>query len=232
MRRLEAYCHVRGWKIGGRYRDEGCSGTDVNRPEYQNMFQESDNWDVLVVLKMDRIHRNSVNFTLMMNDLRNNGKEFNSMQEKFDTTTAMGRFVMDIMQRIAQLESEQIGERVKVGMTQKASFGTGPMGSGHPYGYVYCKGNLEVIEDEAYTVSAIYRLYNEGYSMEDIANSLNRSKIPAKKGGQWNRQSICNILHNPIYLGYIEWDGIIRKGGHCAIIERESYEAVNGPLDV
>lgn len=232
MRRLEAYCHVRGWKIGGRYRDEGCSGTDVNRPEYQNMFQESDNWDVLVVLKMDRIHRNSVNFTLMMNDLRNNGKEFNSMQEKFDTTTAMGRFVMDIMQRIAQLESEQIGERVKVGMTQKASFGTGPMGSGHPYGYVYCKGNLEVIEDEAYTVSAIYRLYNEGCSMEDIANSLNRSKIPAKKGGQWNRQSICNILHNPIYLGYIEWDGIIRKGGHCAIIERESYEAINGPLDV
>ena len=134
----------------------------------------------------------------MMNDLRNDGKEFNSMQEKFDTTTAMGRFVMDIMQRIAQLESEQIGERVKVGMTQKASFGTGPMGSGHPYGYVYCKGNLEVIEDEAYTVSAIYRLYNEGCSMEDIANSLNRSKIPAKKGGQWNRQSICNILHNPI----------------------------------
>ncbi|HKM13955.1 MAG TPA: recombinase family protein, partial [Candidatus Methanomethylophilaceae archaeon] len=192
----------------------------------------SEDWDILVVLKMDRIHRNSVNFTLMMNDLRNNGKEFNSMQEKFDTTTAMGRFVMDIMQRIAQLESEQIGERVKVGMTQKAHFGTGPMGSGHPYGYVYSKGNLEVIEDEAYTVSAIYRLYNEGSSMEDIANSLNRSNIPAKKGGQWNRQSICNILHNPIYLGYIEWDGIIRRGEHNAIVERKSYEAVNGPLNV
>ncbi|MDN5357071.1 MAG: site-specific recombinase [Candidatus Methanomethylophilaceae archaeon] len=231
MKRLEAYCQVREWEIGGKYRDEGCSGRDTDRPEYRRMFAESDCWDVLLVLKMDRIHRNSVNFTLMMDELRRHGKEFNSMQEKFDTTTAMGRFVMDIMQRIAQLESEQIGERVKVGMMQKAQFGTGPMGSGHPYGYVYSRGKLEVVEDEAYTVKAIYRLYNEGSSMEAIAESLNRARIPAKKGGAWNRQSICNVLHNPIYLGYIEWDGIVREGGHMAIIDKEAYEAVNGPFN-
>ncbi len=231
MKRLEAYCLVRGWEIGGRYRDEGCSGRDTGRPEYMRMFSESDSWDILLVLKMDRIHRNSVNFALMMADLRKNGKEFTSMQEKFDTTTAMGRFVMDIMQRIAQLESEQIGERVKIGMTRKAQFGTGPMGSGHPYGYVYSKGNLEVVEDEAYTVKAIYRLYGEGSTMEEIAESLNKAKIPAKKGGSWNRQSICNILHNPIYLGYIEWDGIVRESDHAAIIGLDEYEAVNGPFD-
>jgi len=32
----------------------------------------------------------------------------------------MGRFVMDIIQRIAQLESEQIGERVYIGMVTTA----------------------------------------------------------------------------------------------------------------
>ena len=78
---------------------------------------------------MDRIHRNSKNFTQMMDDLNGWKKQFNSMQEKFDTTSAMGRFVMDIIQRIAQLESEQIGERVKVGMTQKAKKGSGYLGS-------------------------------------------------------------------------------------------------------
>ncbi|HKM09394.1 MAG TPA: recombinase family protein [Candidatus Methanomethylophilaceae archaeon] len=231
IRRMEAYCQVRGWNVGGIYRDEGYSGRDIDRPEYQKMFDESDKWDILLVLKMDRIHRNSVNFTFMMDGLRSNGKEFISMQEKFDTTTAMGRFVMDIMQRIAQLESEQIGERVKAGMTQKAMSGTGPMGSGHPYGYVYSKGNLEVIEDEAYTVKAIYRLYSDGCSMDNIAESLNGAKIPAKKGGKWNRQSISNILRNPIYIGFIEWDGIVRKGQHNAILDRESYEAINGPFE-
>ncbi|MGE4577786.1 MAG: recombinase family protein, partial [Candidatus Methanomethylophilaceae archaeon] len=73
--------------------------------------------------------------------------------------------------------------------------------------------------------------YNEGSSMEAIAESLNRARIPAKKGGAWNRQSICNVLHNPIYLGYIEWDGIVREGGHMAIIDKEAYEAVNGPFN-
>ncbi|MGI6472703.1 MAG: recombinase family protein [Candidatus Methanomethylophilaceae archaeon] len=231
MKRLEAYCKVRGWEIGGRYRDEGYSGRDTDRPEYRRMFEESDKWDILLVLKMDRIHRNSVNFALMMDDLRNKGKEFNSIQEKFDTTTAMGRFVMDIMQRIAQLESEQIGERVKVGMTRKARYGTGPLGSGHPYGYVYSKGNLEVIEDEAYTVKRIYRMYADGNSMGKIADRLNDDGIPAKKGGSWNRQSVHNILRNPLYLGYIEWDGITRKGDHSPILDRKSYEVVNGPFE-
>ena len=229
-RRLEAYCRTRGWEVVDIYRDEGCSGRDTRRPQYKRMMDESDSWDVLLVMKMDRIHRNSVNFTLMMDDLRRKGKEFFSLFDKFDTTTAMGRFVMDIMQRIAQLESEQIGERVKVGMTRKAQCGTGPMGSGHPYGYTYVREGLHIIESEAVVVRRIYDLYSKGLSMERIAGELNNSMIPAKRSGRWNRQSICNILHNPLYIGYIEWDGIIRKGDHEPILEKDSYEAVNGPL--
>ena len=159
IKRLEAYCRVRGWEIAGEYRDEGFSGRNTRRPEYDRMMRESDTWDVLLVLKMDRIHRNSVNFTHMMDQLHDMGKEFNSVQEKFDTTTAMGRFVMDIMQRIAQLESEQIGERTYMGMEFKARNGTGTLGSGHPYGYVYTAEGLEVVKDEAHTVRAIYNMY-------------------------------------------------------------------------
>jgi len=228
-KRLEAYCRVRGWEITDIYRDEGCSGRNIKRPEYIRMMKESDNWNVILVLKMDRIHRNSVNFALMMDDLRKKGKDFNSVQEKFDTTTAMGRFVMDIMQRIAQLESEQIGERVKVGMVQKAKCGNGAMGSGHPYGYVYEKGNLKIVETEAETIRNIYSMYTQGTSMENIAVNLNNEFIPAKKGGRWNRQSVCNILHNSLYVGIMEWDGIVREGQHDAIVSLDTFEAVNGP---
>ena len=154
------------------------------------------------------------------------------MQDKFDTTTAMGRFVMDIMQRIAQLESEQIGERVKIGMEYKARNGTGNLGSGHPYGYVYSKGRLEVVKDEAYTVRAIYNMYRRGSTMDDIAGYLNKAEIPAKKGGKWNKQSVGNILHNPLYVGYQEWDGILRKGEQEPIVAIDLYESINGPLPV
>ena len=61
----------------------------------------------------------------------------------------MGRFVMDIIQRIAQLESEQISERVKVGMTQKAKSGVGYLGFNIPYGYDYKNGELVLNPHEA-----------------------------------------------------------------------------------
>lgn len=230
IKRLEAYCRSRSWKISSIYRDEGYSGRNIIRPEYERMMKESDEWDVLLVLKMDRIHRNSVNFAFMMDDLQKKGKDFNSMQEKFDTTTAMGRFVMDIIQRIAQLESEQIGERVKVGMTRKAKFGVGTLGSGHPYGYVYEKGKLKIIHNEADTVKNIYSMYVNGTSMENIAITLNNSFIFSKKGGRWTRQTIWRILHNPLYVGYIRWDGNVREGEHEPIVDRELYEIINGSV--
>ncbi len=230
VKRLEAYCRVQNWEIADIYRDEGFSGRTTDRPEYTRMMAESDKWDTILVLKMDRIHRNSVNFAMMMDQLRSKGKEFTSMQDKFNTTTAMGRFVMDIMQRIAQLESEQIGERTFMGMEFKARNGTGNLGSGHPYGYTYSDGRLVVVEDEAYAVRAIYNMYLRGSTMSGIADFLNDADIPAKKGGRWNKQSVCNILHNPLYVGYSDWNGILRKGEQEPIVEMEKFEKVNGPL--
>jgi DNA invertase Pin-like site-specific DNA recombinase len=229
-KRLEAYCKVRGWEITSHYRDEGFSGRSTNRPEYSRMMSEMDSWDVVLVLKMDRIHRNSVNFAMMMDNLNANGKQFTSMQEKFDTTTAMGRFVMDIVQRIAQLESEQIGERVKIGMKRKAQCGPGRLGSAHPYGYVYERGSLTIIENEAETVRNIYSMRSEGASLRNIADTLNASYVRPKVGATWNYQSVSNILKNPVYAGYLRWDGIIRPGEHEAIIGLDVYESLNGPL--
>ena len=230
MARLEAFCRMRGWEISGRYREEGFSGRNTHRPEYERMFSESDSWDVLLVLKMDRIHRNSVNFTRMMDELREKGKEFSSVQEKFDTTTAMGRFVMDIMQRIAQLESEQIGERTFMGMDFKARKGTGHLGSAHPYGYTYCDGRLDVLEEEAGNVRMIYNMRVRGSTMDDIAGFLNDSEIPSKKGKKWSRQSVSNILRNPLYAGFMDWNGVIREGDQPAIIDRNLFEKLNGPI--
>ena len=51
------------------YRDEGYSGRTTRRPGYTEMMAEMDEWDLILVLKMDRIHRNTRNFILMMDEL-------------------------------------------------------------------------------------------------------------------------------------------------------------------
>src|SRR5436309_12375900 len=106
------------------------------------MFEERDRWDAILVIKMDRIHRNARNFMEMMDDLREWEKDFVSATESLDTSTGMGRIVMDIIQRIAQLESEQIGERVYMGMSQKAKVGPGILGIDAPLWYVVSEGHL------------------------------------------------------------------------------------------
>lgn len=232
VKKLEAYCRIREWTVADIYRDEGYSGRTKDRPEYNRMMQESDKWDVVLVMKMDRIHRNSLNFTMMIEELNRNGKQFNSVQDKFDTTTAMGRFVMDIMQRIAQLESEQIGERVYRGMEEKAREGRGNLGSGHPYGYEYVDGKLVVVPEESITVRAIFRMALRSHTPSEIANFLNDSGTPAKKGGKWSRQTITGIIHNPIYAGYKDWDGIVRLSDHEPIIDVTTYESINGSIEI
>jgi len=226
LKRLNAYCKARNWQAAFEYVDDGYSGRSIKRPAYERMMREKDSWDILVVLKMDRIHRNSRNFAQMMDDLDTWKKEFNSMQEAFDTTTAIGRFVMDTIQRIAQLESEQIGERVKMGMTQKAKKGVGYLGFGQPYGYHYSGKRLTVIETEAETIRSIFRLYSDGLSLRDISDRLNVSGIPAKKGMRWSRGSVFAILRNPLYTGFTSWDGILTPAHHQAIVSVEDFDAV------
>jgi len=226
LEKLRSYCMARGWKIAGEYVDDGYSGRDVRRPAYQKMMNEIDKWDILLVMKMDRIHRNSKNFMIMMEHLREEGKEFVSMTESLDTSTAMGRFVMDIIQRIAQLESEQIGERVYDGMRQKAKQGAGLLGSPSPFGYEYNNGKLVGVEKELKVVKKIFTDYAKGKSMEEIAEFLNKEGIKTKRGGRWDRKTVSRILSNPVYCGIVEWEDILFEGEHEKIVGIEEFNEI------
>jgi DNA invertase Pin-like site-specific DNA recombinase len=226
IERLRSYCEARGWSIYKEYVDDGYSGRDVKRPAYAAMMQEIDKWDILLVMKMDRIHRNSRNFMEMMDSLRKYDKEFVSMTESLDTSTAMGRFVVDIIQRIAQLESEQIGERVYMGMQQKASTG-GILGFNAPFGYTFDEGKLQVVEKEAQIVKQIFDKYQAGCTLKEIVQFLNSNGIKTKKSNKWSIWAVRRILKNPIYAGYIQWDGILKKGEHAQnITDVSQFNAV------
>jgi DNA invertase Pin-like site-specific DNA recombinase len=226
LERLRNFCKAREWEVVKEYIDDGHSGRSIKRPAYQKMMVEKDKWDMILVVKMDRIHRNSKNFMEMMDNLRKWKKEFSSMQESLDTSTAMGRFVVDIIQRIAQLESEQIGERVYVGMKQKATTEGGILGFAHPYGYDYIDGELKVNEGEAEAVRLIFELYKEGKSATTIANELDKRGFQTKRNGTWSARTVGKILKNPVYCGYMRWESIIYKGMHIPLITVGEFNLV------
>jgi DNA invertase Pin-like site-specific DNA recombinase len=219
LSKLQSFCVARGWGVTGEYIDDGHTGTNMKRPGYQQMFQDIDNWDAILVMKMDRIHRNSKNFMMMMEELRELKKEFVSMTESLDTSTAMGRFVMDIIQRIAQLESEQIGERTFAGMYQKGrNIQAGWMGHGIPFGYRVIHGDKRIEDertseyslkyksilienpDEIHLIKQMYHLAHKGDSIKSIARDLN---LPYSK--------VHYVLHNPFYAGMERYTDTLKK---------------------
>ena len=224
--KLRSYCKARDWIIGGEYIDDGYSGRNVKRPAYTKMMEEMDNWNVLLVIKMDRIHRNSKNFMMMMEYLKLKEKEFVSMSESLDTSTAMGRFVMDIIQRIAQLESEQIGERVYIGMEQKAKTKGGILGFNIPFGYNYSDGFLSINTGEAIVIEKIFSWYKNGRSLGEIAKRLNEKKIPTKKERIWAKKTVSKILKNPLYCGYLHWQEYVYKSDHKPIVEITDFNEI------
>ena len=175
-------------------------------------------------MKMDRIHRNSKNFMTMMEDLEKWGKKFTSMNESLDTSNAVGRFVVDIIQRIAQLESEQIGERTYMGMAQKAESGKGLLGFNPPYGYSIKEDDLAIIEPEAAVVREVFSSYLAGKKMKEIAGGpRTNGTYSTRRGNGWTIYSISRLLRNPAYAGFRRWDGIMVKTSHQAIVDIPTF---------
>ena len=223
---LRSYAESQDWTISDEYIDDGYTGRNTRRPEYSRMISEMREWDAIAVIKIDRIHRNSRNFMAMMDFLEKNDKKFVSSTESLDTSTALGRFVVDMIQRIAQLESEQIGERTYTGMREKAESSNGQvMGSTPPFGYGISKGELIANDEELYTVRRMFTCYMKGMTMDEISYMLNREGTFTRRSNPWNKFNLRNILKNPVYAGRMRWDGLsIHHNAATAVSEHEFDE--------
>lgn len=213
--RLKAFIFSKGWTTQDIYREDGHSGRTIKRPEYQRMMANKDLWDAILVMKMDRIHRNSKNFMEMMDFLAKNCKEFVSMMESLDTSTAMGRFFMDMTQRIAQLESEQIGERTYLGMRQKAKILGVYNGHLAPYGYRIHDHKLVPDPAELAIVKMCFEEYDKGAVM----------RVLCEKTGL-KLSNLQYILRNPIYAGFEQWCYIFKRAQVTPIVSIELFNRV------
>ena len=203
--RLRAYAVSKGWEIAGEYVDGGYTGKDTKRPEYQRLLQEIDAWDVMVVLMMSRAHRNQRNFTAMMDLLVQEDRAFASVTESLDGSTAVGKFVMQLFQSLAVLESDQIGERVSYAFQRMIKEGRRNMGQAAAWGYrwsrvvdikgllvpwddpkavgdpMYGSGELLVREDRRALVIQVFDLWVAGKSAGAIAKEIGWCACKPKK---------------------------------------------------
>lgn len=224
--RLEKYADAHGWTVHKNYSDAGYSGGNTNRPALQALIQDVRQGKVtkVVVYKLDRLSRSQKDTLYLIEDVfLANGVDFVSMTENFDTGTPFGRAMIGILSVFAQLEREQIKERMQVGLDARAKDGYYHGGPYAPIGYDYVDGELIINEYEAMQVRKIYELYIDGMPIYSIYKYM-RDRYQTKYSS-WKDSSVRSCINSAIYNGKISWKGEIYQGRHEAIIDDVTFAA-------
>lgn len=224
--RITAYCKSKEWNLVKIYTDPGYTGSNMERPALQELIRDIDNYDIVLVNKLDRLSRSQRDtLTLVQDIFAPHGCSFVSMQESFDTTTPIGIAMLGILSAFAQLERSQIKERTKMGKEARKKKGLWHGGKNIPIGYDYGNGQL-IVNDDAEQIKDIFRLYLSGMSIRDICRYLSANYT--NRYTSWNYVgTVRRILANPVYIGMVgEY-----KGQHEAIIDKEDFDRVQIMLD-
>jgi site-specific DNA recombinase len=167
-----------GWEcLPGHYDDGGFTGGNMDRPAVQRLLAdiEAGRIDCVLVYKVDRLSRSLLDFAKMMETFDKYHVSFVSVTQQFNTSTSMGRLVLNVLLSFAQFEREIISERTRDKIA--AARRKGKWAGGHPLlGYdIDLHGfKLVVNEDEAFRVRAIFDLYLEYQAMMPVIQELDR----------------------------------------------------------
>lgn len=230
--KLESYCDIKDWHVYKVYTDGGFSGSTTERPALEQLIKDAQSklFDTVLVYKLDRLSRSQKDTLYLIEDIfLKNNIEFVSLLENFDTSTPFGRAVIGLLSVFAQLEREQIKERMQLGKLGRAKAGKSMMWAKTSYGYNYDKetGSMTVNEYEALAVKEIFTSYLAGMSITKLRDKINQEypKQPA-----WSYRTIRGILANPVYCGLNQYKGQTFQGTHKAIISLDDFEQTQREL--
>lgn len=194
--------------------DEGFSGKNENRPRYQEMINKVKNKEIdsIIIYQLNRLGRNARDIHNTMQMCEDIGAIIYSATEGFDSSTSFGRAIIGILASLAQLEREQLGERVTDNMYTLAKMGRW-LGGQSPLGfngtreyYIDADGKERSITklsqnaEELKLIKAIYKKYLEEKSLSQVSKWSLTNNFKGKNGGNLDKSAINNILQNPVYV--------------------------------
>lgn len=227
-----------GWEcIPDRYDDGGYTGGNMDRPALQRLVADlqAGRVNCVVVYKVDRLSRSLLDFARIMEAFDQHHVAFVSVTQQFNTSTSMGRLVLNVLLSFAQFEREIISERTrdKIAATRRK----GKWSGGRPLlGYDVLDKKLLINAPEAERVRAIFYLYLERQALLPVVAELQRRGWTTKQwttkkgetvGGQpFTKTNLYQLLTNVVYIGQVRYKTEVHLGEHHAIIDQETFQRV------
>lgn len=220
------------------YIDKGYSGKNTDRPYFKELVADIKKGEIskVIVYRLDRISRSILDFSNMMVLFDKYKVEFFSSTEKFDTSTPMGRAMLNICMVFAQLERETIQQRVTDAYYSRSEKGF-YMGGRVPYGFRLQNSIINdkrtksyvLVEEEADQIRLMYNLYSDpDTSYGDIVAYFQAHGITCK-GKPWERARIADHLKNPIYVqADLDVYEFFQQQGTIIESEKDNFVGTNG----
>lgn len=214
------------------YRDEGYSAKSLNRPELKRLISDISKRkvDTVIFTEISRLSRSVKDWIDLRTFFESNNAVFISSRQRFDTSNAMGRAMLNFAIEFSQLERELTVERVKVSYQARAGRGLWPGGS-IPYGldltdrpgYVQVNVAKQIIANEildiltekaGYISKAVEIIKTEGYVRDN--------------GKDWDENSLNRWVRNRALIGELEVNEKNKGRESINIPEPERYKIVPG----
>ncbi len=221
---LGKYAQEHGYKNPQFYVDDGYSGTNFNRPDFQRMIKDIEAGKVktVIVKDMSRFGRDYLKvgyYTEIFFGERN--VHFIAVNDGVDNNNEYDSDFTPFRNIINEWYAKDTSKKVRAVLKAKGNSGK-PLCNCPPYGYYKDptnKDKLLVDEYGANVVREIYSLCLQGYGPTQIARILTergvdspvvwKSKIGVKYSLEkfetpeiWSTRAVIGILSNPLYLGH------------------------------
>ena len=177
--------------------DEGISGSGEKthkRNGYNRIIELIENGEVesLVVISLSRWGRNLGEIYKSVQLMETKGVKFLSIKENIDTSTPYGRFTINLLSSLYEMELELIKDRVKDTLKMKKD--NGKVYSKTPFGFDRVGDDLVENKKEKRLLRKMLRLKENGKSYGDVSKYLTKNRHKTKSGGKWTRENVYSVL--------------------------------------
>ena len=198
-KQIKDYCEINNLVLDQIIIDEGISGggdkTDL-RKGYNQIIDLIDQGEVdnLVVISISRWGRNLGETYKSVKLMGDKDTKFISIKENIDTSSPVGRFTLNILSSLYEMELEMIRERTKDTMKYKKE--NNLVYSKTPFGFDRVGDHLVENPKEKRLIKKMNTLKDKGFSYNDISLYLLKNRHKTKSGGKWTRQNVYKIMKN------------------------------------
>ncbi|MHB8993693.1 MAG: recombinase family protein, partial [Armatimonadota bacterium] len=237
----------KGWEVYKIYEDAGYSGRNLKRPGIQALLRDIRRGlvDIVLCTRIDRLSRSIKDFYELWTVLDRHNVIFVSATESFDTSTAAGSLMVNLLLSFGAWEVAVVSERTSMKMLARARRGL--WHGGHvPLGYDYSKEQqllLPNIEEASVvrsifeamvregTVAGVRQFANEEGYRSKVRSVTDRSGEIREIGGKpFSYDLIHQIVTNPIYKGCVRGGDELFPGNHEPLVSTELWDLANTQL--